>query len=282
MQGGRGPSRDRSAAMDWGVFFRATATIVLAIAPPVFHFVAPSVPGWADTVETATVYSYLAGGLAAGALVLLILGVQRDSTGLKAAAVSVSLPVLPFSALATGIIIEYDVDTAARYLRAEAADIANWAFLVVGLGSIVVATTTVAHWETPTDARSDRKNIVSTSLAVIQFGTTVAAAIEAGNGKLDDVATGVAIGAAIAAAGSLALIVWMMGDIARGGGPARVALVGIETLQATLVGIAAGYLYQLGSASAGTGAETVGWILVAALAVKAVQWSVFHWNPEGR
>ena len=265
--------------MDWGGFLRSTVVVALALAPPVFHFLAPSVPGWADTVAVASVYSYIAGGLSVGAALLLAVSAVRNSTGIKSAGISLSLPVLLFSALALGVIVEYDVDTAARYLRPEGGtDIANWAFLAVATALVVVATATVLHWESPGSSAADRSPRLSALLLIAQFGICIAAAIEGALGKLDMVASGLAAGAAVAAGISLLLFVWMLADLDRRSWVTRSTFVVVESAQGLLVGIAAGYLYQLGSASAGTAGETVGWIFVAALATKALQWSIFHWD----
>lgn len=260
--------------MDWGIFFRAFAAVSLALAAPGFYFLAPSVPGWADTVATASVYSYIAGGLSVAAIGALLL--NRPST--RVAGIFLSLPVLLFSALSLGIIVEYDVDTATRYIRGDTGDVANWVFITVATALVVVATGTILHWGEPGSSAVDQSPRVSAVLLIAQFGICLAAAIEGTTGKLDMVAVGLAAGAAITGGLSLLLFVWMLAELDRRGWAIRSVFVVVESIQGLLVGIGAGYLYQLGNASAGTNAETVGWIFVAALATKALQWSIFHWD----
>lgn len=261
--------------MDIGKAAAMAGGTTLLLVSPIFFFLAPTVPGWNSAAATGTVYSYVAGSVLAAALLLTMVGNQTQTNMLTGLGIFVSLPGILFAALAAGVVLEFDIDPGSRYILAEK-EIPNWTFLVAGIATLFVATSLVLHW--PTEAKTDKpeRPLIDTALSILQFGTGTAAAVEAGIGELDDIATGLSAGSAGAALLSLGLLGWFRTHPDRTG--VRPVLVASEMVMAVTAGLGAGYLYQLGDDSAGVSAEAVAWILTAALCLAVVRWSVFHWN----
>lgn len=256
--------------MNWA---RVLISFVAALAPAALFIAAPLAPKWADVLNVGADYSYTAGGLAIAATGLMSWEPDSEKTMLQG--IYVALPVLSFAAVALGIVLEFDIDPALRYITTEGDATKPWTLLVAGIAVAVVGAAVVAHWPGTRKTEELRRPVPSTAGAIVHLALAAAALGLALAGGIDDNAVavaGVATGLSAVSFGLLGTF-WYQ---ERAADHALSLLVGIECLALVSDCIVMGYLYQLGSDATGTTSLDVAWLFFAASCVKMVQWAEFH------